>query len=89
MKYYVIMKDAENKIISLQGYDDSKVKIEDLKERILNYPRDIATPELITDENTIKVLDFLYRFDEDYDLQKKHDKLEQAIYEINQILERL
>jgi len=89
MKYYVIMKDVENKITSLQRYDASKVKVEDIKEKILNWKQNNITPELITDETTIKVLDFVHRFDEDYDLQKKHDKLEQAIYDINQILESI
>ena len=88
MKNYIIIRTKENKVRTVQRLDNEKFPVSLIKEKIEQW-QDGPKPELIIDQTTIDILDFIFRNEDNVDLQYKHDKLETAIYEINQILERL
>jgi len=95
MKYYIIMKNPDNTMLSINKYDTEKHPMDETKKAIKEWDKD-TIPELIEDERTIKILDFIHRFDDDIDLQKKydslqkkHDNLNNAVSEIQGIIHRL
>ncbi len=85
---YVIMKEC-GKISSIQKYDNDKSSIKKIKELISKWTDDKRKPHLVENKDEIDILDYFYRYEEDHDLNKRSETLEDAIDDIKQITDRL
>jgi hypothetical protein len=90
MKYYVIYKNKSGKIVNLHIYDTEKnaPPIEKAKEAISEWKDKSRTPILIEDKNIIEILDYVYRFEDNKDLQERADCYEEALRDIYKIADK-
>ncbi|MFA5153175.1 MAG: hypothetical protein WC554_11490 [Clostridia bacterium] len=90
MKNYVIIKNADNKIESINEYDENKVSIEEINKKIFEWDNKNHKPEVVI-ENTVKdILEYMFgRINKDEGAPARYIALESAIEDISRILDRL
>ena len=89
-KNYTVQTDKDGNITSFSFVDNNNQPVEKIKLLIIgwNKAKKDTTYELIEDEKTIKILDYLHRFEDNEDMENKLRRYENLFEDMQNLLGR-